>query len=251
MRCVALLLTLVLVERALAAQATGTIAGRTLVAQSGDAARDVRVQLLGSSTETFSDQLGRFRLTGLPRGMHVLRFSRIGVRPLEVEVDLEAGETIELALTLEPVPVALPGVPVTAAPVEDATLERTGFYARRAAGFGAFLARDDLKRWTPKVMTDVLRRVPGVSVRPNPRYGRTSPAGPVDLRKYIISMRGGCTNPLIFLDGGSLGTGDVNLDDLIAIPDLAGIEVYRGAAEVPQRYNATGSACGVIVIWTR
>jgi hypothetical protein len=33
--------------------------------------------------------------------------------------------------------------------------------------------------------------------------------------------------------------------------DLEGMEVYRSAAEIPPEYNATGSACGVILLWTR
>jgi hypothetical protein len=29
------------------------------------------------------------------------------------------------------------------------------------------------------------------------------------------------------------------------------MEVYRSAAEMPPEYNATGSYCGVILLWTR
>jgi hypothetical protein len=35
-------------------------------------------------------------------------------------------------------------------------------------------------------------------------------------------------------------------------PDqVAGIEVYNSPAEIPSMFNMTGSACGVIVVWTK
>ncbi len=32
---------------------------------------------------------------------------------------------------------------------------------------------------------------------------------------------------------------------------LEGIEIYRGPAETPIRYQITNSACGVALLWTR
>jgi hypothetical protein len=45
----------------------------------------------------------------------------------------------------------------------------------------------------------------------------------------------------------------LNLDDIGPPSDIAGIEVYRSATQVPVRFGGTSleTLCGVIVIWTR
>jgi hypothetical protein len=38
----------------------------------------------------------------------------------------------------------------------------------------------------------------------------------------------------------------------VVLPDqVAGIELYTGPATVPPEFNATGSACGVVAVWTK
>jgi hypothetical protein len=136
------------------------------------------------------------------------------------------------------------------------TLERAGFYDRQAEGFGVFVDRPRLDEWNPGVVTDVLRRVPGVRVRPNPNYGRR-PARflPVDTRRFLVELSRnpieGC-DPVLFLDGLYIGTLTAfDVDVLVADEELAGMEVYRGASEVPPRFRLRGSTCGVLVLWTR
>lgn len=47
------------------------------------------------------------------------------------------------------------------------------------------------------------------------------------------------------------GDGPVpNIDDFLT-DRVEAIEVYRGAGEAPVEFNATGSLCGVLIIWTR
>ena len=41
------------------------------------------------------------------------------------------------------------------------------------------------------------------------------------------------------------------IDELVPPSDVEGIEVYKGAATIPVELNGTGSACGVVSIWTR
>lgn len=60
--------------------------------------------------------------------------------------------------------------------------------------------------------------------------------------------------PDIYLDGISLGKGGASgLDDLdnISWETVEGIKAYPSSASVPVQYNGTGSACGVVLIWTR
>jgi hypothetical protein len=53
----------------------------------------------------------------------------------------------------------------------------------------------------------------------------------------------------IYLDGVNLGAQEVK--QLPTGDQLAGVEWYASAAETPPKYNATGNACGVLLLWTR
>ena len=123
------------------------------------------------------------------------------------------------------------------------------FYERRERGSGDFFTRLEIEERNPVEFTDLLRRVPGVVLTQN--------GFSVQIR-FSRAMRGlggggGCSSPLIYLDGAFIGgAGDyVNLDNLVRPDQVEGIEVYKGPSQVPPQFNMTGSACGVIVIWTR
>ena len=55
--------------------------------------------------------------------------------------------------------------------------------------------------------------------------------------------------PQYYLDGMLLSATDPL--DVINPHHIEAIEAYPGAASVPQQFNATGSACGVILLWSR
>ncbi len=54
---------------------------------------------------------------------------------------------------------------------------------------------------------------------------------------------------VVYLDGGRLST-PMNLDDL-PVHNLAAMEFYRSASEMPVEFNSPGSMCGVLALWTR
>jgi hypothetical protein len=47
------------------------------------------------------------------------------------------------------------------------------------------------------------------------------------------------------------GTEASSFNENTPIRDIYGIEVYRGAGEVPGEYAGSTAACGVIVVWTK
>jgi hypothetical protein len=62
---------------------------------------------------------------------------------------------------------------------------------------------------------------------------------------------------MIYLDGGVVQTGgedplgNIHFDpNSIPANQLLAVEVFRGAAETPARFNAPASTCGVVLIWT-
>jgi hypothetical protein len=54
----------------------------------------------------------------------------------------------------------------------------------------------------------------------------------------------------VYLDGILVNKDDRDLEKM-RTDQFGGIEAYMGAATIPTLYNKTGSACGVLLFWTR
>jgi hypothetical protein len=136
-------------------------------------------------------------------------------------------------------------------------LSRTAeFYDRRATGIGAFITRDDIERRTAARLSDLLATIPGVRVsrsdalgQAEVQMGRTALRPPVSSRRSERSLGGDC-RVNYYLDGVWLSPGTFYIDDL-SPSVIEGIEIYRGASEIPAPFRQRETACGLIVIWTR
>jgi hypothetical protein len=247
-----------------AAHRTAAVRGVVMDASSLQPIMGATVEVVGTGLRTTIASDGSFDLRRLPAGPVSLSARRLGFSPVSHDVDLIHGETVSLPLgtfRLEELPVGLPPVIVEA---ERPTTRRplTEFWERRKAGGGAFITREEFeKQGNPQKPTDVLRRMRGIKVRGNPNYGGSLPSGGgVDTRHYIIqtsrgpsrSFGAGECPPLLFLDHISLGdAAQVSIDDILPLVNIEAIEAYSSAATMPPQFNRTGSACGVIVFWTR
>lgn len=227
------------------------------------------VAVVGGRARTQTDGSGRFRLTGLASGTHVVRIQRVGFAPLEFEIDLAPGEAVMLRpgeLLLDAAAVTMDSVVVTATGERFIpSLVAQGFYDRRKMSPGAFLSRAEFTKWHSASFTDALRRMPGVSIVANPNYhraarpprlgamgiipGRTKMG--MDTRRNLIKVRG-CETIGVWLDGVSMGTSEeIDVDALISLTEIEAIEVFRGPSEMPARFAASRAVCGAMVIWTR
>lgn len=223
------------------------VQGRVVDAATDRPVAAAEVALLDAAGEqrltALTDTSGAFRLPAPRPGRYALRVAHLAY-------DTVAGETFEVAAG-ELVEVV---VRVGARPIELAALEvtarrgyRTGplaeFYERLdrrgKGGWGHFVTRDEIERRPGALPTDLLRMIPRVEI----------------VRSGIFSnrvvMRGGARGycaPLIYVDGMFLR--DASPDELLSTADIEGIEVYRGAAEMPaELYDVSG--CGVVAFWTR
>lgn len=225
---------------------------------------------------TLTDETGywTFELPG--PGTYYVEAARIGYEawlagPLEV-----GGEQEVLSIYhLRPQPILLDPIEVTV----EATrrhLEMAGFYERQRSDFGTFLGPEDIdRRRGSRRLTDLLRGLPGVrlvSLDPGSAGTRF-----VQLRGSNLS-HGSICRPRVYVDGVIFALGDsrpvprdmseetefqeeilermdqgLSLDDIGGAEDIAGIEVYRSASQVPVQFGGTSvhTLCGVIVIWTK
>ena len=248
--------------RTLAAAVTGLLLGsHSAIAQEGTTTLTVsvvdsatlapvsgaRVEVGGIARPEFTDASGVARIARIPAGQRIVEVRRVGYGLGRVALQFGADDQLAHRIAIPAVPVQLDAVTGIAARRSPA-LERNGFYSRERAGFGAFLREDQIERLRPMRTLDLFRHMRGF------RVGLTA-RGEIlaTTRGEGMTRRSSCA-PMVYLDGLLLSPRGVNAADLVNVvspEDLAAIEAFAGLAQIPPQYNATGSACGVVLLWTR
>lgn len=196
---------------------------------------------------------GKFRIRGPEPGRYFVFVTRIGYgRLMRGPVEVRVGERVELELRLKPEPVELDSVVAAAAPGARPTLlDFAGFNDRKKLGIGRFITRADIAQRNPRELNDVFRVVPGVHLVP-------TGTGRLDIVLRGGRVRRGVSRqycyPAVFIDGVRTPAGGrqpTDLNEIVPPEDVEGIEIYLGPSEAPPIFGGTGSACGVVVVWTR
>jgi hypothetical protein len=237
----------------------------------------VSLSLDGESRSAVSDSGGAFLLAQLPGGAYRLRARRLGYAEGAWSARVAPGDTLRATLTLVPLPPTLDTVTVSAAaPVRGhlATWE-----SRRDAGvkmgLGRFIDRAEIEKSEHSTLASLIRqRAPGL--RFASRCGGTffgSRSGSLSGGRGNGPLFQGCELPAdvcygtVLLDGVLLYRNEgrlrveangssrppppPNLERLVALNQVEGIEIYRGATDTPSELKMGGGACGTIAIWTR
>lgn len=220
--------------------ATSVVTGVVTAAQTGEALMGVQVVIRGSRRWAITNQDGVFRLEGLKAGPYVLEFRHPNRAPIVHNLTLEPDQTVELAVRIDTRTVALPEVVIEGRETQPAA-KMHDFNSRRAAGHGGyFVTRKDIEERQPRVLSDMLRRVPGLRV--------DCDFGSCRVRSFSETRRimGPC--PIQYFLDGIPFLGDV---DEMTPDQIEGIEIYRGSSSIPPQFNTGTSMCGVIAIWSR
>lgn len=236
------------------------LVGTVVDAASGAPVEGASVRLVADDGEVvgqaLSDPTGRVILVPDRSGTFALEAQRLGYAPSRGEaLDLFRGtRRVEIRLATEAIPVEEMVVSVRG---RFPALERNGFYQREERGLGVMLDRDAIDALAPVQAGDVLRRQRGVTVGPSSRGNTT--------RRFFVFRRSTLAHdyclPVVYLDGAMVRQGGPmddpdteerpSLDELIPAQDIEAVEVYDTASEIPVQFMGSGSACGVVVIWTR
>ena len=221
---------------------------------------------------------GRWTLRAPGPGQYLVGAKRIGYQPWTAgPVEVGADEELTFHFHLRPLPALLTPTQVTARSTQR-NLELAGFYERQRSDFGHYLTPEAIEKRQARRVSDLLLGLPGVHLV----SGSSGSAGGmhIQLRAGNLSPGGVC-RPRIYLDGIIFARGDArpvrtdngraqaveqlvedelhrmdqafNLDDIGPPSDIAAIELYRTASQVPVQFGGASieTACGVIVIWTR
>lgn len=187
-----------------------------------------------------TDSAGGFALRAPRPGVYRLHVAASGYRgAVTPAVALLPGDEITLAVRLSPDTLVV-------SPVEVVAYNRwlagdlAGFNRRMHLGvFGRFITRQQIEKARPFRVTDLLFGVPGLQVLPSMR----------GFRSHVRTTEG--CRPMVFLDGLRFPLLGESVDDLVPAWELAGIEVYPRAIEVPVEFQGLGARCGAVLLWRR
>ncbi len=206
------------------------------------------VSVVGVGSHVTTSESGRFRFLQVPAGQYLLVVRRIGFAPTSGIIEVPANDTLRLSYTLTRATNMMDTVRVRATRL---TLRMAEFEQRRAAGIGQFITQEQIEKRGSRDASDFLRTLRGIDVS---RITNTQFAGTIALSKREGGSVGGdgtgaCAMQVI-LDGIILPR-FFNLDLLPPPKQIAGIEVYSGAATVPPQFGGADRRCGMILVWTR
>ncbi|MEQ9400715.1 MAG: carboxypeptidase regulatory-like domain-containing protein [Longimicrobiales bacterium] len=224
------------------------------VSSDGQPVEGVQVELLEATGAVvagmLTDRLGRFVLVPADgEGPYRVRTRHIAYATAEsAPLALGSGTTrVEVRLGEQAIPLDEMVVEVERSVPH---LERNGFYQRESSGLGRFLDREAIEAMTPTRPTDILGRLPMMTLMAT--SGAVAGQRPVYLFRRASLLWGNCP-PIIYVDGAPLrrGGGDGSLDDFVSVEALEALEFYPSAASVPSQFSGPGANCGAIVAWTQ
>lgn len=215
--------------------------------EQGRPVSDAQVTVGGVLARGRSDATGEAFMTSIPPGNRLIELRRPGFAMVRFAADFAPADTVRRDVSLTVQAVEIEGITATSWG-RSMLLRRNGFYDRQRAGMGAFMTAERVEHLHPLRSMDLFRYMRGFTVQ-------VTRDGPV-----VIGTRGAALGnyciPMVYLDGMVVSTGGGIRDqeaalDMVRPDDILAVEAYQGAASIPAEYNPTGSACGVILFWTR
>jgi hypothetical protein len=201
-----------------------------------------------------TDSAGKAHIDRISTGTYSVRVRHIGFRPITSEVRIDR-DTVTATFSL--VSVAQQLDTITVVDSEPYLLPRA-FETRRKIGIGRFLTAEQLQTEANREFAIVaMMRFPGLRVVSDGtgRLRLASTRGNCGAAPAKNGMSGGMNSCLssrpcfvrMWLDDMDLGDWEF---DIVRTWDLAGVEYYTGAS-MPAQYRVSGSACGVLLLWSK
>jgi iron complex outermembrane receptor protein len=220
--------------------ATAGVSGIVTAAQTGEPLMGVQVIIKGTRKWAITNQEGAFALGSVKPGPYTIEFRHPNRAPITYNLTLEADKVTDLAVRIDTRTVSLPEVIIEGKEAQPAA-KMKDFFSRANSGHGGFfITRKDIEQRQPRVLSDMLRRVPGLRV--------DCDFGTCRVRTFTEARRimGGC--PIQYFLDGLPFLGDV---DELTPDQVEGIEVFRGSSTIPPQFITGTSMCCVIALWAR
>lgn len=219
-----------------AGRGQATLRGRVIDSEMGTPLVGATVRVGNTGPLVKTDSSGVFVAENVTSGVIAIEVRQIGFEPGTFDIRIPGSGVVQGVFPLDFNGFMLPAVVVEARAA--ALMPRyTDFERRRQRKMGAYLRWDELKKQGASSVGDALRTVRGVRME-------------CDQQKfecYAHMARTPQCEPTWYVDGVEVHSFHENTP----INDVYGIEVYRGAGEVPAEFAGSNAACGVIVVWTK
>ncbi|MEX2152910.1 MAG: carboxypeptidase regulatory-like domain-containing protein [Gemmatimonadaceae bacterium] len=216
--------------------AQSTLRGRVIDSETGNPLQVARVSIGKNSPAVTTDSSGQFQARGLPAGDVQLTIQMLGYATADYRVRMPDSGEVNRVFSLDYTGQRLPAVAVQAR-AEQLMPRYSDFEQRRQRALGAFFRWDQLQKEGYGSVGDALRTVRGVRMQCNQQT----------FECFAVMARSPQCKPTWFIDGQEVHSFHENTP----IPDIYGIEVYRGPGEIPGEYSGSNAACGVILMWTK
>jgi hypothetical protein len=235
--------------------------GRVLNAK-GQGLSGARVSVDDREPLDITDDGGKFSLSPLPSGTHLLMVRRIGFEPAEEVVRLSSVRESDVTIVMRNPVQTLETVRVTA--LSRVGLTARGFYERQKNTKGNFFDPDYLAKRNPSRLAEVLVRLPYIREVPNPRiHGATTIAvrdqkfG--DCIDYVVDGHPWLplltANKYFFKRDSTLAGGNDRgtPNEWIRGAEIAAVEAYKPGQAPPeiQRMSLQSGMCSTFVVWTK
>ena len=228
----------VVLSSVLASEAVGqaTIRGRVVDSETGVGIAEASINIRNGAMTLTTDSAGRFEARNVPAGDARVLIQKLGFLPGDYRIRVpESGES-EKIFSLDFTGQKMAPIAVQAR-AEQVMARYKDFETRRQRGMGAFLRWDQLTNEKFGSVGDALRSIRGVRIQ----------CIQDSFECHAVMARSQNCRPVWVIDGTEASSFNENTP----IRDVYGIEVYRGAGEVPGEYAGSNAACGVIVVWTK
>jgi hypothetical protein len=209
----------------------------------------------GATRTVVTGSAGRALIPDLAPGLLRVRAKRIGFKPGQIAVTVEAGRNTVPILLSDAATPSLDTVRIVGGKRVSARLDE--FETRRLNHQAtASFNRDDIEKVNPAETWQMLSRVPSVRFIPSGKTGSLLAISGRGMKIDGTTLQAVPCFMSVMVDGlmmmGEID-GHFDLAHLPPPEDIHGIEVFAGAASIPPKYNGAGGdkMCGLIAIWTR
>jgi hypothetical protein len=246
----------------------GSLVGTVARDSSGHMIGGVEIRLPQINRIVTTNYLGEFGIASIPAGRYAVTLRAVGFTPVTDTVEIKPNAVTEREFILAPVVAVLDTVRTTTVGQRRLPPGLAGMEERRHAGQGGYFITENILRDSDaRQMSGVISgRIPGVSqvFIGSSVYltsGRTAGDGGPVFRKKPPGSVNQCF-VTVYMDGVRIwngpwdGPGDrehAPPPDFghMGVTEYGGIEYYPGGASLPMQFNATGSGCGTLLLWTR
>lgn len=223
-------------QEAMPRDSTAVLVGTIRSEMTGHAVPEAQVYLRSAQRGAMTDSTGKFRLADLPPGRDTLVIRYVGFDPKSTTIDLAPRRVTRATFILSETVFEVADIQVD---VRRLNTRDRAIRDRIKRGHGAYVTREDIQERQPELLSDMLRGIPRVDVRP---YRGNN------FQKILLGRGTMACEPQYYVDGTLRN--DFTLDRL-APEEIDVIEIYRSPAEVPVQFKMDMSRCGTIVVWTR